>query len=345
MSKKEIVKRIALVAGIVAVISLLTVFFVAGARKSQEPTDAPPAATQVSKTGKPLNILFLGEDRTSGLHDVLMLLHVDLDAQRAVILQIPRDTYAAYHDGSYRKLNGASRALGGAESLCDFLSQSFGIAIDRYVSLDADVLSEVVDAIGGVEITLPDALHYEDPAQSLSIHLPAGAQTLDGKTAEYFVRYRMGYVRGDLGRMDAQKLFLAALAKKIKVSMSLSSALQLAATLLPKTDTNLTLFESAGLLRAAYAMEEENVLLLTAPGEEAIATQSGASYYALSSPAMNEVLAHYFGAANGNFDPDRRFCNARYRHFCEIYDGYRSYEVYSMGALVGEGIEIEKTSG
>jgi len=345
MSKKELVKRIALVAGIVAVIALLTAFAVAGARKSQEPTVAPLATTSVSKTEQRMNILLVGEDRTAGLHDVIMLAHVDFSVPSAVILQIPRDTYAAFTDGSYRKLNGAARSLGGTEGLCDFLSESLGIAIDHYIGLDADLLSDVVDAIGGVEITLPDALHYEDPAQSLSIHLPAGTQTLDGETAEYFVRYRMGYVRGDLGRMDAQKLFLAAFAKKLKASMTLSSAWQMATTLLPNTDTNLTLIESARLLRAVFSMDDREMRMLTAPGEEAIATQSGASYYTLSAPAMSEVLTSYFDAPEGTFDPKRSFCNSRYQHFCDIYDAYRPYTVYSMGVIVGEGIEIEKTSG
>lgn len=342
MSKKELIKRIALVVGIVAVISLLVIFTVASARRPQESTN-DPAATQVSKTPQSMNILVAGADRASGLHDMLMLVHVDLDVPRATILQIPRDTYAAFTDGSYRKLNGASRALGGEDALCTFLSQCLGIAIDRYVSLDADALASVVDTVGGVEITLPDDLHYEDPAQSLSIHLPAGTQTLDGQTAEYFVRYRMGYVRGDLGRMDAQKLFLAAFAKKIKTSMTLSSACQLAAKILPQIDTSLTLLESARLLRAVYAMEEENVWMLTLPGEEAIATQSGASYYALSAPATAEVLAKYFGVQTATFDPDRRFCNSRYQHFCNIYEQYRPYTVYSMEEVEGEGIEIEKT--
>ena len=92
-------------------------------------------------------------------------------------------------------------------------------------------------------------------------------------------------------------------------------------------------------------MDDERVTLLTLPGEEAIATQSGASYYAVSAPATVEVLVRYFGASADGFDRDRVLRNARYPSFCEIYDTYRPYAVYSMGQIAEEGIEIEKTTG
>ena len=343
MSKKEMIKWVALVGGIVVLIAVLTALvIVRGRTKEAASADGREGLLTVDHA-EAMNILLAGEDRTSGLHDVLMLLHWDFAAGRACVLQIPRDTYAAYTDASYRKLNGAAARLGGMDALCVFLSESLGIAIDRYVSLDLDVLSEVVDAIGGVSITLPDALSYEDPAQGLSIRLPAGAQTLDGQSAEYFVRYRMGYVRGDLGRMDAQKLFLTALARQIRASLSLPSALRLATTVLPKLQTNLTIREVAALVRSAFSIEEQNILLMTLPGEEAIAEKSGASYYVLSSSATEELLVQYFCATGGNFDRNRVFRNPKYHRFCEIYDGYSPLAVHSMGRIDAEGIEIEKT--
>ena len=343
MSKKEIFVRVALVAGVVLILALL-ITLVITANKPTKPSEESPAVPTVSR-GKAMNILVVGADRTSGLHDVLMLVHIEPDVPRATVLQIPRDTYAAYTDGSYRKLNGAAKRLGGMDALCGFLSQAFGVVIDHYVSLKADALSALVDAIGGVTITLPDALCYEDPAQSLSIHLPAGKQTLDGETAEYFVRYRMGYVRGDLGRMDAQKLFLAALARSLRDSLDLPSAVRLAAAILPRTDTNLSIAELTRLVKVVFALADEQVTLITLPGEEAVAEQSGASYYAVSAPASAEVLVRYFGASANGFDRERILRNPRYPSFCEIYDTYRPYVAYSMGQIADEGIEIEKTPG
>ena len=342
MSKNKIAKWVALGVGMLLLAAMLTAFVIVRGRTKERASAEGREVLVPIDHAETMNILIAGEDRTSGLHDVLMLLHWDRAVGRVCVLQIPRDTYAAYSDGSYRKLNGAAARLGGMDSLCAFLSESFGIAIDRYVSLDLDVLSEVVDAIGGVSITLPDALFYEDPAQGLSIRLSEGEQILDGQQAEYFVRYRMGYVRGDLGRMDAQKLFLTALARRMRSSLTLSSALGVATRVLPKIETNLALREITALARSAFSLDEQNVLLATLPGEEAVAEKSGASYYVLSSEATEELLAQYFGATGG-FDPNGVFRNAKYARFCEIYDGYSPYDVHSMGQIAEDGIEIEKT--
>ena len=342
MSKNKIVKWVALGVGILLLAAMLTAFVIVRGRMREDTSADGREGYVAADSAQTMNVLIAGKDRASGLHDVLMLLHWDRSAGRVCVLQIPRDTYAAYTDGSYRKLNGAAARLGGMDALCAFLSESLGIAIDRYVSMDLDVLSEIVDAIGGVSITLPDALFYEDPAQGLSIRLPAGEQVLDGQRAEYFVRYRMGYVRGDLGRMDAQKLFLTALARQIKSSLTMSAALRVATSVLPKIETNLALKDMTALVRSAFSFDEQNVLLATLPGEEAVAEKSGASYYVLSSSATEELLAQYFGATE-HLDPNGVFRNAKYTRFCEIYDGYSPYDVHSMGQIAAEGIEIEKT--
>ena len=66
-------------------------------------------------------VLIAGSDRASGLYDVLMLASWNRDTGEVWVLQLPRDTYAAYAEQSYQKLNGAPAALG-CESFCDFQS-------------------------------------------------------------------------------------------------------------------------------------------------------------------------------------------------------------------------------
>ena len=153
------------------------------------------------------NFLLLGQDEAAGLTDVVILAHVE--AGRMCMAQIPRDTYLRYTDQNYKKINGAVKS-GGAAALCEALEQALPVVIDGYVLLDLDCVRDAVDLLGGVEIDVPCDMDYEDPTQGLSIHLKKGRTHLSGAEAVHFVRYRAGYVRGDLGRVDAQKLFLAA---------------------------------------------------------------------------------------------------------------------------------------
>ena len=298
---------------------------------SEETTQLAAPVTQVRKGS--FRVLVGGYDRVSGLADVLMLISLDRDTGEAVALQIPRDTYAAYTDGSYRKINGAPRALGGMAAFRTLLSESLGISIDRYLALSPDAFRDLVDALGGVEIELGEDMNYEDPAQGLSIHLKAGKQRLDGETAEEFVRYRSGYANGDLGRLDAQKLFLAALFRQLREGLSPMTVATLAAALTQGTETDLTLSDVAMLAGELPMLEAERTMLVTAPGKAITGVNSGASYYVLSAPAMRELLSRYFGADEAGFDPKGLFYSAEYVGFGEIYRQYVPYETFSAAQM------------
>ena len=282
----------------------------------------------VSLSADRTNILVGGCDRTSGLTDVIIILSIDEKSGSASLMQIPRDTYAEYTTGSYKKLNGAYGALG-AQGLCDFLSGSLGISIDRYLMMSPDALVEIVDALGGVEIYLEEPMRYSDPAQGLYISLDAGRQTLDGKRAEQFIRYRSGYADGDLGRLDAQKQFLCGLLASVRKNTDAITMVRLAATLMGKTDTNITPAEGIRLAEAVLSFDTARLSLMTAPGEAVVAQSSGASYYSLSGRAMDEALLKYFGGGSG-FDPQGVYLNERYEGFIKVYEGYSDYRVYSV---------------
>ena len=321
---------------------LLVIFAVLLLKKETAPANVPIVedVEAVQEEKGSFRILVGGTDRTSGLCDVLMLVSLDRDTGEVWIVQLPRDTYAGYTNGSYRKLNGAPAALGGMAEIRDFLADALGITIDRYVRLSPDALVEAVDALGGVELTLEKALNYDDPTQGLSIHLPAGQQTLDGKAAEQFVRYRSGYVRGDLGRMDAQKIFLSALMSRVRSVDSPLILGKMALSLLDDVETDLGVAELLSLVRDALSIESQNVFFVTAPGADAVGEKSGASYYVLSRDGMAELLREHLGAEDGSFDRQGVFLHPDSKRFRAIYEGYSPYLIYSASEIAENGIRI-----
>ena len=309
---------------------MLRADFSASIQMQEEQEAVTDASAQETKGY--FRVLVAGVDRVSGLSDVLMLVSLNRDSGEAWILQIPRDTYARYTDRSYKKLNGAPQTLGGMAQAKRFLSEALGLSIDRYVRLSPDVLRDAVDALGGVEIELERAMHYDDPEQGLSIHLPKGKQTLSGAQAEQLVRYRSGYLRGDLERIDTQKLFLSAFFAKVKSSLSPMRAIRLAAAFLGKTETDLTISDVTALIGDAFvSLRAEQVFFVTAPGMDATA-KSGASYYALSRPAMEELLRLHFGLGEGDFDPESVFLNRNNEEFRRIYGQYIEYDAVCANA-------------
>lgn len=292
-----------------------------------------------NSTGDSFRVLVAGKDRASGLYDVMMLVSFDRTAKTACVLQIPRDTYFEYTERSYKKINGAPAALG-MRGFCDLLGEALGVSVDSYISLDLDAFAKAVDAIGGVEIDLPEPLDYSDPAQDLRIHLPAGRQTLDGKAAEQFVRFRSGYLRGDLGRLDAQKLFMASFFEKCTSSLSISEAEGLTAALLPSVKTDMGIFQLVGLATDALAVKKEDIVFVTAPGEDAVSEVSGAWYYLLSARSMEGLLEEYFGECS-DFDKKRLFLNEKNPSSVKIYESNIPPDIFSAGDVVNNGIDIK----
>ncbi len=346
MLKKNALKITLIFVGIILLITaIVTLVVSAGRGDGNTVGEKNEASKDVAVSdipyAKPLTVLAVGKDSAAGLSDAIMLVRVEPSQHRATVLQIPRDTYAEYTESSYKKINGAVSALGGTEQLCSFLSETMGIDINAYVSIDMNVLPTVVDTVGGVEIELDEPLVYNDPEQNLSINIPAGKQRLDGKSALHFIRYRSGYVRGDIGRMDAQKVFLASLGKKIR-SLDAIYLARIASAILPKTETNVTLSQAISLTKIFSDIPDENITFVTLPGEEVVAEKSGASYYSVSAPATEEILCAYFGLAAGEFDKKAVFRNEKYESFKKCYENYVPYKLYTAASIYKNGIIIDK---
>ena len=270
------------------------------------------------------NFLICGKDRASGLLDVIMLCHFDPQNGQIALLQIPRDTYAEYTENSYKKLNGAAAALGGMDAFRDFLSLHLSLPIHHYLLLDANTLCDVVDAVGGVTVDVPMDMSYTDSAQGLRIDLKQGKQTLYGREAEQFVRFRAGYTNADLGRLDAQKQFLRALFTAVKEKNSLPMLVRVGAVLYRSVETDLSFGDSVRYAANAVRLSPDAIQAETLPGDAArTGINSGAWYYVLKRQATIDTLNRLFHdspLSAVDFDAERRFAGDPYPHFVSIYD-------------------------
>lgn len=270
-----------------------------------------------------INFLIVGMDDAWSGSDVIMLASLNADEGSLRIVQIPRDTYINRENSQNHKLNsvfanaiaaahqsgqqGAEAIHTASRSLVSFLETNLGVPIDHYVTLRTGGLRAIVDAVGGVTLTIPRDIDYDDNSQDLHIHLKAGKQTLNGEEAEQFVRFRSGYLTADYGRMDAQKIFLAALFKKIKQDFSLSRAISLATTCYKQVESDLGLADLIPLVRGAMQISDENVKMITLKGQSA-KDENGILCEVLSRSYAIDLLTEYLlprgkSSADLSFDP------------------------------------------
>ena len=178
--------------------------------------------TREGLTAAELKELRVGSVKSAagGRSDTMMLVHISKSRDKAVIISLPRDTLVTVpshvgFDGktiqpeTQAKLN-AAFAWGGAPLLIQTLEAKTNLRIDHYVEVNFAGFKNVVDALGGIQVCTKKAIN--DPKSHLV--LAAGVHTLNGIESLKYVRTRDFDGMGDLGRMQRQQQFVAAVFRK-----------------------------------------------------------------------------------------------------------------------------------
>ncbi len=208
----------------------------------------------------------LGTGRATGQRtDTIMLLHVPTFGP-PVLVSIPRDLRVNIPGRDGRSRINAAYAFGGAELLAKTVEATTNLRVDEYVEIGFGGFASIVNSLGGIEMCLPKAMKDKDA----HIDLQAGCQTLDGKNALGYVRARKSDPRGDLGRVERQRQFLAAVLKKAASPATLINPVRYA-TLNTAGGDALTVGDSTGLFDLAKfalamrAISGEGGVTLTVP--------------------------------------------------------------------------------
>ena len=295
--------------------------------------------------GKSLFVyLILGLDDASSNSDSIMLVSYDSSDNSASVVQLPRDTYC--ESNSYtKKINGvyaAYKASGlsdkdSAQKTADFISEKLGVHIDGFCAVRLSNLIKLVDALGGVRVTLPHDLSFYDGQGKVIRTLTAGENILSGEDSAFFVRYRAGYKTGDIGRMDAQKLFLDALFKTAVRTTAIDKLFDIAGIFSKGVVTNIGICEVLGMvLRHSSKFKETEIKYLTMPGAP-LRAENGAWYYVLNKKDSISVLRNHLFSSGDQFDKYGDFFNKKEASFSEIYFSekithkeYRSFDEISF---------------
>lgn len=239
-------------------------------------------------------VLCLGFDEDRSNSDVIMLFLFDIVNDKINILQIPRDSFVPdFTSCENGKINSVysmgDENLIPIQRIVDAVRDTFGIPIDRYITTGCDDIVDMVDLIGGIPINLPEDVYY-----SYDKILYAGEQVLDGTQAELFVRARKGYIEGDIGRVKAQRLFLAAAMEKA-LDMGTIQLTKFLTEVYNKgyIGTDLTLQEMSILSDFGSSVDLDDVTVQMVPGE-AVDDYNGYSVWSIHKNATVDIINEYF---------------------------------------------------
>src|ERR1700682_2547645 len=165
------------------------------------------------------SVLILGSDARPdeikngvvGRTDTMLLLVADRATPRLAMVSIPRDLWVPI-PGHGQERNNAAYECGGSQTAKQTVSNLLSQRVDRYAFIGLQGVRDVVDAVGGVDITVAQAIHDDtyptDDYGYQTVDIPAGRQHMDGDTALKYARTR--HQDSDFGRIARQQQVIAA---------------------------------------------------------------------------------------------------------------------------------------
>jgi LCP family protein required for cell wall assembly len=228
------------------------------------------------------NIMIVGIDSRdndfAGRTDSMILFSINPDTKKAVMTSFLRDMYVKIPEHGGNRLN-AAYAFGGTSLLSQTISNNFGIAVDDYVIVNFWLVMDVVDAFGGVEISVePEEIEYvnyylEEHNRLLekpegTDYLTAedtGVRLLNGSQALGYARIR--YVGTDFGRTSRQREIISALIEKLK-GMNILEINSLLEQFLPRVRTNLSQKDLTTLLFMSLGIKDYTIESMAIPVDD-----------------------------------------------------------------------------
>ncbi len=222
------------------------------------------------------NVFIAGVDaETHTLTDFMMVGSYDKDTGEIDFINIPRDTACTLNseqraelsaEGIYvpdtiklNELHSYTRKLG-MDFLTSYMEDFLGVEIQYYALVDLNVLHDLVTAMGGVYFDVPMDMYYNDNAGDLHINLTAGYQLLDADECEQLLRFRKGYANADLGRIEVQQDFLAAMMEQLlQYDTFLSNPVEFTTAVFKNVETNVTPMDLTKYVQELPKIRPENI--------------------------------------------------------------------------------------
>ena len=257
------------------------------------PTLTPaPTSTPVESVycGGPsvMTVLAVGTDARSnsylyGLADVIRIVRVDFAQAKVSVLEFPRDLWVEIPDiaddidgQDHEKLNqaylygnpGFGYYTGPGEGpglLARTLALNFGLTPDRYIAVNMRTFEKVVNAVGGIEVNLPNGMDGRTAKdRSARLVFPPGKQTLNGEQALTLARIRN---EGVFERAHNQNTVLCALKEKLTSPTVIVQVPALINSFEDAVQTDLTPEQIAQLACMGTKVKSEDITFASFPEE------------------------------------------------------------------------------
>lgn len=250
--------------------------------KSKKMLKTETSKAETESTGKsvtePFTILLMGIDSTDAVltknavanGDSLILITFNPKTLNATMLSIPRDSYVPIACWPGKKENKITHAAAyGTDCMINTIENFFDVNIDYYAKINFKGLVNLVNAMGGIDVEVPQDLCTDNSNREEVVCINKGWQHLDGEGALVLSRNRKQLVNGDFGRGQNQQLVIQAMLQKVKTINSVSQFTEIFNTISNSLDTNLTTKQilsfysvAKDIMKTGLSSEKSNIITI-----------------------------------------------------------------------------------
>lgn len=242
--------------------------------------------TEVEKKDE-VSLLFCGTDESGLRTDTIMYMQYDTINNQLYMMSIPRDTYTT-NSYAYKKINNIYTGGKHTDELIKEIEQMLDTKIDYYCIINLDMIKEVVDQIGGLDINIKEEVWKRDKkTNEWSLFLKPGQQTLNAKQVEKLVRNR-DYSKGDIQREEVQREVMTALIENMMKKENLLKIPGIAKVIVQNTDTDITVREAICYASEIKDIDTKNTVSTVMPWE--YYTLNGVSYVKVDSKEAARII-------------------------------------------------------
>ena len=248
---------------------------------------------QVEPLHDNISVLFIGVDDSIKRNqkddnirsDALVLATLNNADKSIKLVSIPRDTYTYIPDAGYEDKITHAYAYNGPSSTIESVEGLLEVPVDYYVRMNFDAFIDVVDALDGIEVTVPyDLTEQDENDKKGAIVLEEGLQTLNGSEALALARTR--HYDNDIERGKRQQMIIESIMDKILSASSLTKYGSVIDAIGNNMKTNLTFKDMQSFFEYAKG-GKPNVDTLTLTGYDDMST--GIYYWQLDDESLTEV--------------------------------------------------------
>jgi LCP family protein required for cell wall assembly len=258
------------------------------------------------------SVLILGSDARPdetarglrGRTDTLMLLVADRAEPLFATVSVPRDLWVTIAGGHGDERINAAFALGGPQVTKQTVSSTLGQPVDRYALIGLQGVRDVVDALGGIDITVATPIHDDayptDDYGVITIDIPAGRQHMDGETALEFARSR--HQDNDFARATRQQQVLAAVKSELMNPVSWPRLPAVAAAVWRSVETDVSPLDVVAIGAAALRSGADPNRLVIDTGLARPVTGEDGAYLLQATADLKPTVARFLGTAPTNVE-------------------------------------------